>query len=62
MLNPMMDDVWDATVAVYEWRRGKGKKLYNDYAPEEAIAISSKGEDDFEMGKRPRSNHPPQQP
>ena len=48
----------DATAAFRERRRGKGKKLYSDYAPEETIAISSEDEDDREMAKRLRSDPP----
>ena len=48
----------DATAAFRDRRRGKGKKLYSDYAPEETIAISSKDEDDREMAKRLRSDPP----
>ena len=48
----------DATAAFRERRRGKGKKLYSDYAPDETIAISSEDDDDRDMAKRLRSDPP----
>ena len=48
----------DATAAFRERRSGKGKKLYNEYAPEETIAISSEDDDDRELAKRLRSDPP----
>jgi hypothetical protein len=48
----------DATSAFRERRRGKGEKLYSDYAAEETIAISSEDDDDREMAKRLRSDPP----
>lgn len=35
---------------------GKGKKLYNKYALDKAIAISRRDEDDMELAKRHRSD------
>ena len=40
--------------AFKEHGRGKGMKLYNDYAANETIAISSKDKDDMEIAKRLR--------
>ena len=48
----------DATATFRESKRLKGKKLYNDYAVEETIAISSEDEDDMELAKRLRSDPP----
>lgn len=47
----------DMHATLREWRRLKGKKLYNDYAVEETIAISSKDKDNIELAKRLKLDH-----
>lgn len=44
----------DAMAVFRERMKNKGKKLYNDYALKETIAISSEDKDDQEVAKRLR--------
>lgn len=48
----------DATVAFHERRKGKGKKLSNEYIKKDTIAISSESDDNRKMAKRLRFDLP----
>lgn len=47
MVDDMMHMFSKDAMAVFRERKGKVKKLYSDYIPEETTAISSEDEDRF---------------